>query len=331
MKCFKAILLFSCTVFLFISSCRNEYEQTLVGHRGPFFNSLDYPPPIVFNVKGKRNVYELKSDYYKYHVGAHIELTDDSTFVYWRGNLKGYVFAIGRYKHVGKDVLSFTWDSVATCKTIENGNYLERFESDIPKPFKMQQTMFYLRSNNLSLVESRYHTLEIFFSSNQVFEHGLVVDSLKDWPNPYKIDVKKNQFILRKKGHPEIIFPLDSIWGFRFVKNSGPGKLVRKWKNDNYFGYATIVGYNGFVIYEKAYYHNCLFSMNLDSKMYNLTYDELIKQTKEDTVFCNAIQEEFKRNKLWRKVERKNQVWSSENCWYRLLEIYKQTHPENTM
>ena len=44
-----------------------------------------------------------------------------------------------------------------------------------------------------------YDVVELFFSSKQVFDHGLIIDSLSDFPHPILIKREENKFALNSK------------------------------------------------------------------------------------------------------------------------------------
>ena len=44
-----------------------------------------------------------------------------------------------------------------------------------------------------------YDVVEVFFSSKQVFDHGLIIDSLSDFPHPILIKREENKFALNSK------------------------------------------------------------------------------------------------------------------------------------
>lgn len=189
----------------------------------------------------------------------------------------------------------FNWDSLKTYQSTSDSNickiYLNSFKP-YPYPFKLLNKYFLFDSKLHEAFEKpkAYDAIEVFFSSKEVFSHGLIIDSLHYFPFPYTIDYNENKFILNRKFGKNIVFPLDSVWGYRHF--GGADNYVFRLKGNP--ANLPVIAYENLVIYEfstgknKFYY----FSDNLDSEIMSLSRSSLEKHFKNNACFLQALKEE---------------------------------------
>ncbi len=139
-----------------------------------------------------------------------------------------------------------------------------------------------------------YDVVEVFFSSKQVLDHGVIIDSLSDFPYPISIESNANKFILNRKFGKKIVLPLDSVWGYKvlrvgfhstplydnnFYRLKGAITRTRIIANDK-----LIIYYRGG--YKAQYYY---FSDNLDSEIIELTEENLKNHFKDNSCLLDQL------------------------------------------
>jgi len=255
----------------------------------PFYKPSERTMPLKFTSDGATNVLFNKSANSK----AILILNSDSTFELHYLNNIGFDLTKGYY-HYKNDKIYFIWDSIKTNQAVLDPSTYEKFyKIRKPNPFKISKTVFiYKRTTQLVTIErEEYGKLELFFHSSDVLKGGLLIDSLRTFVNPVYINSAKNELILRKKIGNNLVYKLDSVWGYRKISNDYANFVYRFIACDDPFRILvcdTLIIYS---VFSGKHYDACL-SRGLDSEIIPLTKSSLRQNFANSTCFLQRIEAE---------------------------------------
>jgi hypothetical protein len=303
--------------YLIVLSILCYLSTSFVFGQAPFCKNKTTMHSFFARAPGFSNQYNYQGE----NVGARIIFNPDSSFEYYCQEYERLWISFGRYS-VLNNFIYFTWDSCKTQIAVADSNVWRKHFHSKPKYLKIENVAFVFNDKTHYSFQrpKSYDVIEVFFKSSDVFSHGLVIDSLRDFPFPYGINSKKNKFILNRKFGKNIEFPLDSVWGWRRADEQECYSTVRLWGNG--FFDQVIVQYDEMVIYlfSTGKYTHSVFSINLDSPIYMLTTDGLKECFKDNKIFLELLAGE---------KEMKNTIWfdnarsKDKNGRYRVLDLYK--------
>jgi hypothetical protein len=284
---------------------------------GPFYKQVRTMPPKFKKVEGSDSKYINQTDYKL----SYVILNKNGSFVYYSSSAVAFDLCLGNYRR-DKDYLFFTWDSIKTINAVGDSTFYKKyFPKNKPTSFMIEKTQYILsKDKNILKLPNRFGVVELFFNPNQLFTHGLIVDSLSNWDNPIIQDTKHRKLILNRRKKRNTSLPLDSLWGFRYALNDA-GYIYRFTTSDSTYPVARILqGTKGMIIYEAGWHKNRYLYLSKDagSKMYSLTLANLKILYKDDPVFLKQAEEKF-----YHKWTGPNDTSISDNGKYMILELYE--------
>ena len=282
--------------------------------------------PLKFIANGLLNTFISNSNLHK----AILILNSDSTFQLHNLNGDAFDLTIGRY-YCKNTTIVFMWDSIKTYLSInDTAIYKKYFRVRKPTAFKINNVVYSFNKKHTPHIIERetFDKIEIFFNANQLFTRGFISDSLRNFPNPIYINMAKNKLTLNKKFSQDVVFPLDSVWGFRALSDNGLSGFVMRINYNNLFNY-KILQYNEICIYSvyvpgfHGGHTNYYFSDGLNGQIFSLNNANLIECYKNtNNQFCTLLKtdKKLRTNFFKNKLIDKNQ-----NGEFRIITAYKKS------
>ena len=302
-------------VFTFYFNPCFAQNNMLVAH-----DDLHQMPASFEKVTDKPNFYIQQGPYHL----SEMQFFSDSSFVYYFVSNLRYNITFGRYTQFD-NLITLRWDSAATVLlAADSSNYKKYFKFKFPTPFKIEDKIYLIKSNSLENLKVKFPSkkTELYFSSNDFLKTGFAVDSFFQ----IKYNPTGTKLVLQKYNQKDVLFPKDSIWGYKICPDGWKCDLYRiAPKGTNWYTSAAIqvVQIDALIIYTiGSDFLNVFFSKDLNSTIYHLNNSGITKAFKENGVLLKSILTEMD------KIKNNYTAINEKTDCFKIIEIYKEVLKE---